>query len=201
MTIAPSAKGVPAPWSVLEARYAIDDQWLKVRREKVRLPNGNILNPYYTIEHPDWVNVIAITGQRTVVLCEQYRHGAKQVLVELPAGAVATGEEPEIAIRRELREETGYASSHWQRIGTHMSEAARQSNRVHAFLALDAAKTAPQTLDEGEIIAVQEMPWAEFGRDLAKGEIILSASQMASLLWLQLLARNSTDDRLQSLVW
>ena len=48
-------------WKTLETEYLIREPWLTARRDKVELPTGVVLNDYYVLEYPDWVNTIAIT--------------------------------------------------------------------------------------------------------------------------------------------
>ncbi|PHM09814.1 hypothetical protein [Nostoc sp. 'Peltigera malacea cyanobiont' DB3992] len=54
------------------------------------MPNGTIVNPYYVLEYPTWVNVVALTKNQEVILVKQYRHALKKTILELPSGAVET---------------------------------------------------------------------------------------------------------------
>src|SRR5690606_37731216 len=95
-------------WKLLESKYIIQRPWATLRVDKLELPNGNIKDEYYVLEYPTWVNMVAITEDENVLFVKQYRHGADQIMVELPAGVVEDDEEPEVAARRELLEETRY---------------------------------------------------------------------------------------------
>ncbi len=94
--------------NILDTRYIIKRPWFTARCDKVQLPNGKINSEYYILEYPTWVNVIAITEDGQFLMVEQYRHGLRDVFMELVAGVVETGEEPLAAAKRELLEETGY---------------------------------------------------------------------------------------------
>ena len=87
----------------------------------------------------DWVNVIALTAAREVVLIRQFRVGTREVCLEIPGGMVDGDEEPAAAAARELREETGYAAPRWTRLATLAPNPAIQDNHLHVFLAEDAA--------------------------------------------------------------
>src|SRR6516225_234135 len=99
----------PRLWDTLSSAYLSRKPWLTVRQDRVRLPNGAIIEEYNVLEYPDWVNIIALTHGGELVLVRQYRHGRRAVHFELPAGVCeADDPDPEATARRELLEETGY---------------------------------------------------------------------------------------------
>ena len=185
---------------VLESRYAFADPWLRLRRDRVRLADSRILPACPVFEYPDWVDVIALTAERNVVLVDQYRHAVGQIRTEFPAGAVDEAEAPLAAIKRELLEETGYASDDWHLLGSAPVNPVLQTNRIHCFLALGAQKVAEQDLDEGEAIRTHEQPLSEFLDQVEAGGLELPALQLASLYLLQSYLRRSTDPRLALLL-
>ena len=173
------------PWTVLRSTYAVDDQWLRLRSDVLQAPNGRMLRPCPVIEHPDWVDVIALTADLNIVLVDQYRHSVGRVRTEFPAGTVDDGEEPLAAGQRELLEETGYASDEWHLLGTAPVYPALQTNRIHSFLALNARRAGDQALDEGEVIHAYELPFTEFVAKVDAGAIELPALQLAGPWWLR----------------
>jgi 8-oxo-dGTP pyrophosphatase MutT (NUDIX family) len=185
---------------VLESKYAFADRWLRLRSDRVLLPGVRLPAPCTIFEYPDWVDVIALTGDRNVVLVDQYRHAVGQIRTEFPAGMVDEAEEPIVAIKRELLEETGYASQEWHLLGSAAVNPALQTNRIHCFLALGAQKVAEQDLDEGEAIRTHELPLPELVEQVEAGSLELPALQLASLYLLQSYLRRSTDPRLASLL-
>jgi 8-oxo-dGTP pyrophosphatase MutT (NUDIX family) len=188
------------PWEVLDSKISYSDRWLTVRSDTVRVPNGTVLSPYHTIEFPEWICAIALTPAREIVLIEEYRHGIEAYSIELPCGTPdAPGESVLAATQRELLEETGYASDEWFSLGSSNANTARQNNRVHAFLALDARKVADQALDPGEMIRTHLVPWETFLADLADGRLEIPGLHLAALWQLRVFARRSSDPRLQAL--
>jgi len=190
----------PRAWRILESRYAFSDPWVRLRSDTLLPPNGRLLSPCHVFEYPDWVDVIALTPDHNIVLVNQYRHAIGEIRTEFPAGGVdRPTEEPLAAIKRELLEETGYASEEWHMIGSAPVNPAWQTNRIHSFLALGARRIAEQNLDEGEVIRTCEMPLLEFVEQVEAGGIELPALQLGGLYLLQTYLRRSTDPRLAPL--
>jgi len=99
----------PFDLMLLTSRYIVQDRWLKVRADTYELPNAQVIEPYYVLEYPTWLNIVALTAQEEVVLVRLYRHGIRQTVLELPSGAVESSDASVLdATRRELLEETGY---------------------------------------------------------------------------------------------
>jgi ADP-ribose pyrophosphatase len=188
------------PWQVLESKYSYRDPWLAVRSDTVRVPNGTVLSPYHTIEFPDWVCAVALTADQHILLIEEYRHGIGRLSFELPSGALdKDGEDVLAAMKRELLEETGYVADEWHVLGSSTANTARQNNRVHSFLALDARRVADQKLDAGEVIRAHALPWQQFQHDLAEGRLEIPGLHIAALWQLRTFARKTGDPRLLAL--
>ena len=148
-------------WKLLESKYIIQRPWATLRVDKLELPNGNIKDEYYVLEYPTWVNMVAITEDDKVLFVKQYRHGADDIFVELAAGVVEDGEEPEIAARRELLEETGYAFDSIEYICQLYANPATSGNLTYTYLLQGGRKIQEQDLDSSEDIEVIAMSIAE----------------------------------------
>ncbi len=152
---------MPETWKRTESHQVADCRVFTVRED--RSVSGDKSGTFYVIENPDWVNVIALTKERSVVLIEQFRHGVEQVTLEIPGGMVDTGEEPDVAARRELLEETGYTCDRMIHLGSSFPNPAIQSNVIHHFLAVDAEITAEVKFDDHEsvvtsLVNIDEVP-------------------------------------------
>jgi ADP-ribose pyrophosphatase len=146
-------------WKVTHSHYLHRGDWSTLRVDSCVMPSGRVVDPYYVLEYPDWVNVVAVTSDRQVVLIRQYRHGLGQVLLELPAGCVDSADtSPEAAARRELLEETGYSADRVVALGELSPNPATHDNLVHSFLATGCVRTCDPTLDPQEEIAVVLAP-------------------------------------------
>lgn len=101
-------------WKLLDTEYLVNAPWLKVAKEKCELPNGKIIDDFYTLWQPDWVLILARTVDGNWVMTEQYRHGTGKIALEFPAGIINKGETPEQAALRELQEECGFSINNEQ---------------------------------------------------------------------------------------
>lgn len=141
-------------WKLLESEYLYRvEPWLTLRRDKCETPNGTIVDPYFVLEYPDWVNALAITADGKAILVRQYRHALGKTLLEIPGGVMdKTDAGPEIAVKRELLEETGYAFPEVYHLGAVSHNPSTSTNLTHMFLAVGGEKVQEQELDENEEI-------------------------------------------------
>lgn len=127
---------------------------------------------FFLIDTRDWVNVIAETTRGELVLVHQFRHGPAAPTLEIPGGAIEPGEEPAVAAARELREETGYASSATPiHLGTVNPNPALFSNRCHSYLIRGCERQGEPEPDPGEDFEVLTLPLAEVERMVRVGAI------------------------------
>ena len=145
----------PRPWTTLASETLLQRWWMTLRRDRVRLPGGQVLDEYHVVEYPDWACVLALTDAGEAVLVEQYRYGVDAVHLELPAGAVDPGEDVAETARRELLEETGYAADDWERLGALAVEPGRHTNHGHIYIARGARRVAAPAPDDAEDLRVR----------------------------------------------
>jgi len=170
-------------WKIEKSEYLINDKWIKVRADKCIMPNNKIVEPYYVLEYPNWINVVGITDQNEVLLVRTYRHGIGREVVELPSGVIDSSDlNPLEAAKRELLEETGYAGDEFIQTGVVSANPANHSNLTYCFLAKNLHKISSQTLDETEQIEVVLTPIKKVYEMLEKGEF-LQALHVSSLFY------------------
>lgn len=169
------------PWKVLASEYLAHEPWFTVRKEKVQLPNDNIIPGYYVLEYPAWINVIALTKDGRMVMQRQYRHGLGQVNYELCAGVVdPTDASPLEAAKRELLEETGYGNGKWQQWMVLGVNPGTHTNLTYSFLAIDVEPVMERHLEPTEDIAV-ELLQPEEVRELLENDLIMQGLHVAPL--------------------
>ncbi len=169
-------------WKVLSSEYLAHEPWFTVRREKVQLPNGNIVPSWYVFEFPTWIDVIAVTRDGHFVMISQYRHALGETHYELPAGVCdPTDASPETAARRELLEETGYGNGNWSLFMTVSPNPTNHTNKSYTYLATDVEKVSPQHTEPTEDIRIHLLTESEVRELLDSGEIVQALH--AAPLW------------------
>jgi len=165
---------------VLKSEYLFKRPWLTARRDTCQLPDGRIMDEYYVLEYPTFINVIAITKDDEMVLVRQYRHGLGRTCFELVAGCVEEGEDPMVAAQRELLEETGFSGGEWTETMCYSCNASAMNNLSHSYLAVGVERTDTQHLDANEDIEVYTFPKDEVHQMLLRGDF-MQASMIAPL--------------------
>ena len=160
------------PWQVLGSKQLISERWLQLREDHVRLSNGHEIERFHVIHGPDWASVLCVTDASEVVLVRQYRHGIARPSLELPAGVIEPHETPEEAARRELAEETGYASDDWVSIQSVSTEPARHTTQAHFFCARGARPARRPAPEESEVLDLVKVPLADLRRLATDGSIV-----------------------------
>ncbi len=156
---------------MLESRILGDFKVFSVRGERTRSPRSGRPHDFFVLECSDWANVIALTPHDDVVLVRQFRAGTRSITLEIPGGSVEEGESAREAVRRELREETGYAARSWKRIGVVHPNPAIQGNRCWTWLATGCRRVGDLQPDEGEDLAVELVPLRRIPGLIRRGRI------------------------------
>ena len=148
----------PRPWKVLKSRRDDSYRVFSIRTDRAVSPRTDKAYDFYVLESVPWVNVIAVTPDEQVVLVRQYRHGVREVTLEIPGGLVENDDSPLAAAQKELREESGFEAERWIDLGSVHPNPAIQANRCHTYLALNAFRTGDLEQDDREDIAVELAP-------------------------------------------
>lgn len=171
-----------AAWLRTASRTVLRDRWIDLRADAYVTPAGAVLDPWYVLHPPDWVNVLAITPDDHLVLVRQWRPGAGATMLELPGGLMDPDEaDPAAAGRRECLEETGYAAPACRAYLSLFPDPAHATHRVHFVLAEQAVPVASQRLGHGEEIKVELHAVAAVLAGLAGG-MLPGASQVGGVL-------------------
>jgi ADP-ribose pyrophosphatase len=172
-------------WERLRSERLLETPYFALRSDRLRLPDGEIKDPYYVVERPDAAIIFPLTGEGEVVLVRQYRPPLQRMELGLPAGLVEEGEKPEAAARRELLEETGYSGDQWEPLGSLASSPSLKDNWAYLFLARGVEETSPPDPDEHELVETVKVPVEELLGLIRAGEIVSSSGVAAVMLALE----------------
>jgi ADP-ribose pyrophosphatase len=162
--------------------------WVEVYDDTVALPDGRVRDGFHHIVLPDFAVVVPVTADRRFVMIREYKHGPGAICLNAPAGSLSPGEAPLEAARRELLEETGYATDDWRALGSFVVDGSAGCSRAHLFLARDAARVAAPRLDDTEEIEVVLFDERALRASLLAGDIAMLPSACAVSLALLVLA-------------
>jgi len=150
-------------WREISGRSLADYRIFSVA-ESERVSEDGRRGTFFLVNSPDWAGVIPVVDTaagRMIVMIRQYRHGAGRLCLEFPGGIVDAGEDPAVAVGRELEEETGYRASMIVPLGVVSPNPAFMTNAFHAFVAEGCEEVLEQRLDECEEIEVSLVPERE----------------------------------------
>ena len=164
-------KNDPEPWRIITSEPGPELPLVTVRFDIVRNPRTSKEVRAIVLDSPDWVNVVALTPERRLVVVRQYRFGIGGVTTEIPGGLIDPGEDHRKAAARELREETGYTAARWTYLGASEPNPAVYNNLIHHWLAEGVEATHPLELDDGEDIVVDTLPLDEVRQAVQSGAI------------------------------
>jgi ADP-ribose pyrophosphatase len=183
------------PWQVLESSTVFSSPWLRVRKDICRTNRGNVID-YFVIDRFDYVLIVALTRDTEVIVVRQYKHGAAEVIRELPAGYIEQGEDPLLCAHRELREETGYEADHMEPLAVLFASPSAASHRAHVFLATGLRRVGQQQPDPNEQIAVEKMDLVAAVQAAGHVEGFHDVSSTAALLlaWQRLEGTGASSD-------
>lgn len=160
------------PWKKIDSKPAGDFRVFTVRHDLKISPRTGRQHNFFVLDCPDWVNVVALTPDRQLVMIEQYRQGTETVELEIPGGIIDPKDNSPVAGGiRELREETGYEGENARLIGKVYPNPAIQSNTCHTLLVDNARLKHPVDWDHGEDIITRLVPVGEIPNLVRTGQI------------------------------
>lgn len=130
------------PWERIDSRQLADHRFFRLRQDTNVHPRSGRPYDFFVFEFPHWVNIIPLTPDNDVIFIRQFRHGTREVTLEIPGGIIDPGESPKQAALREMQEETGFAAADALELGWVNPNPAIQENRCWTYLATDVVQPA-----------------------------------------------------------
>jgi ADP-ribose pyrophosphatase len=161
-------------WKTLSRQTLLDcGKFLRVENHTVELPDGRIIEEWPWIITPDFANVLAITTEGKYLVFRQNKYSVDGPSLAPVGGYIEPGEDPLVAARRELLEETGYTAERWTPLGSFAVDGNRGAGKAHYFLATGARRVAGVAADDLEQQQLLLLSREQVQRALKAGEFKL----------------------------
>ncbi len=142
---------------------------IKVERDEVLLPNKTYAKREI-VRHSEAVAILAVDKEDNVYMVEQFRKPIDSVILEIPAGHIEKGEEPEKTALRELEEETGMKANKIRLVNKYFTSPGFTDELIYFYIAEDLVPVSPHT-DEDEFINIKKIPFNKLQKMAFDGEL------------------------------
>lgn len=166
---------------IIQSTTTYSGRAFDVQKVHVRLPNGRE-GIYDLVHHPGAVTIVPVADGK-IWFVRQYRVGARQSLLELPAGTLEPNEDPLPAAAREIREEIGMAAAELRLLGEFYMAPGYSTEHMWVFLAT-GLRSDPLPGDDDEFLQVETIPVAQV-YEMARSGQIIDGKTLAALLMAQ----------------
>jgi ADP-ribose pyrophosphatase len=169
----------------LSSQVVFEGRALKMRVDTVRTVDGR-RSTREIVERSDCVAVIAVDAGGNILLVNQFRKPIEKELLEIPAGGIDAGEEPEAAVIREMREETGFRPQKLKKLGGFYLAPGYATEYLYLYLATDLVPD-PLSAEDTAGIAVVPVPLAKIPALVTSGKVQDSKSIAGMFFYLEYL--------------
>ncbi len=166
-------------YELLHTDTVFNGHAFSVELQLTRLPDGK-QRVYELVRHLPAVTLVPVDSAGKMYFVRQYRIGATQALLELPAGVLEPDEDPAAGAGREIREETGMAAGELLYLGDFYMAPGYSSERMHVFLARNLIPS-PLPADEDEFLQVEAFPVSKVYEMIDEG-LIKDGKTLAALI-------------------
>ena len=159
-------------WKVLSAEVVYDyPPYLRVEKQKVLLPDGRRIEDYHKLVMPNFCVICALTEASDLILLRGYKHGIGRIELSLPGGFIEPNEDPLVAAKRELIEETGYSAEEWQPLGEFVPNGNYGGGQGYVFIAKKARRAQNPNSGDLEAAEVEVVKMGKVQESIRDGEI------------------------------
>ena len=149
---------------ISQPNQIFQNKYITVFNDLVLFPDGHT-GTYIRVTTPfrKSVAVLPLTSSGKIILIKTFRHGARGWGLEIPKGGVEKHEESLVSAKRELLEETGFASSKWKSTGEYSESPAIISGTLKCYIAYDCVAISKNSIECTEAISnVLELTQSEY---------------------------------------
>jgi ADP-ribose pyrophosphatase len=148
-------------------------------RDEVKLPDGTESAREF-IKHPGASAVIPVFDNGDILLLGQYRYPLRKTFLEIPAGKLDKGEDPEVTAVRELEEEAGLRCKHLVKIGDYHPVIGYSDEIIHLYLGWGLTETE-KSPDDDEFLNYYRLSYRKALELIDSNEITDSKTLVALL--------------------
>jgi len=171
----------PYPETTISEQTIYEGKIVHLSVRRVTLENGRE-STREIVRHPGAVAILAEPEPGHILFVQQYRAALDKYLLEIPAGKLERGEQPEVCARRELSEETGYQAQTMSHLYSFFTSPGFADEKVHLFYANDLTAGTSHP-DEDEFVQIVTRSRMEIEHDMANGRIEDAKTIIAVLWW------------------
>jgi ADP-ribose pyrophosphatase len=162
------------------SRYIFKGRAFNVRVDTVINANGDETTREI-VEHAECIAAIPVADNGDILLVRQYRKAPEKELLEIPAGGIDPGEDPDTAVKRELQEEIGQIPGKIERLGGFYSSPGFCTEYLYLYTATGLKPSRLVAEDTAGIKIVPVKPSQIMG--LIRSGEICDAKSIAGLLY------------------
>lgn len=166
-------------FKILQRQTMYQGRAFSIQQVNLHLPDGRT-TAYDLVHHNDSITLVPLDNEGNIWFVKQYRLGAEDLLLELPAGVLENGEPPESGAHREIREETGMAAGQLTLLGDFYLAPGYADEHMFIFLATQLSP-APLDADDDEFLQIEKIP-ADQALGMARAGEFHDAKTLAALL-------------------
>jgi ADP-ribose pyrophosphatase len=168
-------------YTVTSSNIVYRSLWIVLYEDQVRKSDG-MIGMFNRISVRDSSLIVPVFKDGSLLMVENYRHGARMKLLELPGGLINCGEQPRAAAKRELLEETGYECNTLKYINWTYTWPGRTTQKNFVFLAKGLKKRSKPILEEFEYTKIRKLPKEMVIQEIRSGNI-KSAISISAILY------------------
>lgn len=123
-------------FKTLTSKTVFQARVFDIREDEVRYPDGRQAT-FHILVHNGAVAMVPVDSDGRILFVRQFRQTAGKQILEIPAGTLEPGEDPESCAQRELREEVGRGANGMRKLGEFFLAPGYSTEHMHVFLATD----------------------------------------------------------------
>ena len=157
---------------------------LEVYKDEIKMPDGDTAMREVVEKH-NASAIVPVDNDGNIIMVRQYRHPARDLVLEIPAGTFEDGEDPYECASRELEEEIGYKAEGLTYINWTYASVGICTERIYLYIA-DRLTRGVQKLDKDEFIDVEKYSLEDAMSMIFDGTITDSKTVMGILAYSEL---------------